>query len=501
MRTKKFIYNVISAVLLQALTILFGFILPRLYIITYGSEVNGLISSVVQFVSYFQYVEFGLGSTLIYALYKPLANLDYIQINEITTSAQKSYIKASVLYFLLVIMLSLIYPLALINNTIDLVTTISLIIVIGAYGSLDFYTLAKYRVLLTADQRYYVVTIASTIALILNFILTVMLINLNLNIVIVKAVPLITFFIRSIILKLYVKKQYPKLLLSNISHYKIEKIKRFDALIFQISMSLMSSLPIIIISFVSLKLASVFSVYYMIFMGVSGGLSVFTMGSSASFGNIIANGEKKTLKTINNEYEFSLYFIIALLFSDALILCDPFIKVYTKGIVDAVYSNWIYGFLFVIWSVIFNARLPQTAIVNGAGIYSETRNANIIQIVLFVIIAIFLIKLQIIGVLIAMIVSATYRTVDLIITVNLTITHSGYRKSLLRLGRILLILFLTYIPFIFFINITCNNLIDWLIWAIKTTIWCATVTIFTNFMFDKLTFLDILKRFTPHNFL
>lgn len=500
MRTKKFMYNIVSAALFQILSLLFGLILPRLFIVTYGSEVNGLISSTTQFVSYFQYVEFGLGAALIYALYNPLANSDYIKINEIVSTAKKAYIKASIYYFLLVVSLSLIYPLLLTRENIDLPTTIALIIVIGVYGAIDFYTLAKYRVLLTADQRYYVVTIASIIALLFNFVLTVILINYNYNIVVVKVVPLLTFLIRSIILKKYTKKHYPNLVFKCDSTYKIKKEKRIDALIFQLSISIINSLPIILISFISLKLASVFSIYYMIFMGVAGILAVFTAGSSASFGNIIANGEKENLKKIHNEYEFSLYLIIALLFSDSLILCDPFISVYTKGVNDAEYVNWFYGFLFVIWSVIYNARLPQTALVNGAGYYKQTRNANIIQIVLFITTIIFLNKLQIFGVLIAMIVSALYRTLDLIFKINIAVADKGYEKSLLRLIRIFFIIFFAYTSFVFVVDITCNNLIEWFSLALMATTWCAIITVFINLLFDKQTFQGVLKRVVNFGF-
>lgn len=497
MRTKKFIYNIICSALYQALSLLFGLILPRLYIITYGSEINGLISSTVQFVSYFQYVEFGIGAVLIYELYKPLADNDYGKINGIITIAKKSYIKVSALYFLLVIVLALFYPLILSRDNIDLITTVLLIVVIGAYGALDFNTLAKYRVLLTADQRYYVVTIASIAALILNFVMTVALINLNVSIIIVRAVPLVTFWMRSLILRIYIKRQYPYLSYNTSIQLKVEKFRRSDALIFDLSTSLMTALPIIIVSIISLKLASVFSIYNMIFMGVTGILSVFTMGSSAFFGNVIADNDRETLIKINNEYEFSLCFIEALLFSTALALCIPFIKVYTKGIEDAVYTNYLYGVLFAIWCVIFNARLPQTAVVNGAGIYKETTHANIIQIIIFIVAApILTIKMNIIGVLISMIIAAVYRTMDLIIVVDKFTIKKGISISMLRIGRIYAIVLLTFIPFVSFIKINCSTLSQWFAWAAIVFIWCAILTIAINLIFDRKVFIESVKTLT-----
>ena len=53
----------------------------------YGSEINGLISSINQLL-YFSLVEAGLSGAAIYALYKPLADNDYKAINGVITAAK-----------------------------------------------------------------------------------------------------------------------------------------------------------------------------------------------------------------------------------------------------------------------------------------------------------------------------------------------------------------------------------------------------------------------------
>ena len=42
-----------------------GFITPRFMLTAYGSEINGLISSILQFISYFNLVEAGLSSAAV----------------------------------------------------------------------------------------------------------------------------------------------------------------------------------------------------------------------------------------------------------------------------------------------------------------------------------------------------------------------------------------------------------------------------------------------------
>lgn len=53
-RSKKFMLNSVTTALLQVVTMIAGFITPRFMLTAYGSEINGLISSILQFISYFQ---------------------------------------------------------------------------------------------------------------------------------------------------------------------------------------------------------------------------------------------------------------------------------------------------------------------------------------------------------------------------------------------------------------------------------------------------------------
>lgn len=477
------------------LTLLGGLILPRLYLTTYGSEVNGLISSITQFVSYFSYVEAGLGVALVHALFKPLAEQDATGINGIVSLAKKSYLKASGLYLLLVICLSMLYPFIIISERIDFITIVLLVLVIGVFGALDFYSMAKYRVLLLADQKEYVISVVSIIAFTFHFIITVYLIRINAYIVLVRTVPLISFILRSILLHFYIKYKYPYLEYNQPSDPKHLK-RRWDALIFQLSVSLNLSVPVVIISiFCSLKMASVYSIYSMVFAGLIGIISIFTAGVSAAFGNLVANKEFEILENVHKQFEFSIFAITAFLYACALILINSFISIYTHGVNDINYLNPIYGGLFVIWGILHNIRIPYTALVNAAGLYRETRKVNIIQVILLIMLSIILVQFfQITGVLIALITTALYRGISLILVVNRLVLHVSPNKTFLRIIRMFLVVIISYIPFVSWIQITSTILYSWFIWSIGVAIWCCAVTLLINYLFEKNIFKDTLAR-------
>ena len=52
-RTARFVQNTLSTALYQLTAMVMGFITPRLMILYYGSEINGLIVSVTEFLTYF----------------------------------------------------------------------------------------------------------------------------------------------------------------------------------------------------------------------------------------------------------------------------------------------------------------------------------------------------------------------------------------------------------------------------------------------------------------
>ena len=67
---KKSSYNLIFGFLGQFVTIAFGILLPRLVLVEYGSEVNGLLNSVTQIFAYFALLEAGIGGVTLQSLYK-----------------------------------------------------------------------------------------------------------------------------------------------------------------------------------------------------------------------------------------------------------------------------------------------------------------------------------------------------------------------------------------------------------------------------------------------
>lgn len=98
-RRKKFIHNSFSSIIKQLVGLLSALILPRLMLVTYGSEINGLVSSIGQFLALISIFDAGMGVVIEASLYKPLSQNDSIGISKVLASGKKFYNKLVLLLF------------------------------------------------------------------------------------------------------------------------------------------------------------------------------------------------------------------------------------------------------------------------------------------------------------------------------------------------------------------------------------------------------------------
>ena len=105
MRKKRLILNTITSLLLQLTTIICGFVLPRLILNHFGSNVNGLVNSITQFLQIISFLELGVGAVVQSSLYKPLADKDNNQISSIIVSANKFFRKIAIILTVYILVL------------------------------------------------------------------------------------------------------------------------------------------------------------------------------------------------------------------------------------------------------------------------------------------------------------------------------------------------------------------------------------------------------------
>lgn len=113
MNKRSILRNAVSAILSYGILTIVSIICTRIVLQTYGSEANGLLSSVNQFYSYIALMEAGIGTATITALYQPISFGNQAQISNVLAEAQQSYRIMAKWYFVCVAAASFIWPLTL----------------------------------------------------------------------------------------------------------------------------------------------------------------------------------------------------------------------------------------------------------------------------------------------------------------------------------------------------------------------------------------------------
>lgn len=484
MRSKKAIYNVFTSLILQFIVIISGFIIPKLIIKSYGSEVNGLISSITQFLAYITLLESGIGPVVSAALYKPLAKKDNKKIKNILRASEKFFRIISLIFIAYLVILSIVYPI-IVQKEFNYLYTLSLIIILSISTFFEYYYGMVYKIFLQANQETYIISLIQIVTYILNIAVVIILIKLNCTIHIVKLLSGILFILRPLIQNVYVKKKYNINLNEADKEYKLEK--QWDGLAQHIAAVVHSNTDITVLTFLTkLSEVSVYSVYGMITRGVKSFVQAFSGGLDASFGDMIAKNENTILNKNFSIYEFFHYTICTIFYSCTLLLIVPFVRVYTSGITDVNYIRPAFGYLIVISEFIWAIRLPYSTITLAAGHFKETRKGAWIEAISNIIISIILvIKFGIVGVAIGTIVAMTIRTVEFIYHANKYILK---RNILVSVKKILTIILETII-IILIVKLLPTFVIDgyfrWLLYAVIVFCISAFITIITNLCIYK----------------
>lgn len=482
--------NVISYALLQVVTLLVGLVLPRFFLKSYGSEVNGIVATINSFTTYFSYIEAGLGLALVHSLFRPLAEKDIGKTNQILSFSKAQYCKISAAYLCFVMLLAGAFPLVSKSQQLSYGEFFLLVLVIGLYGTFDFYTMAKYRVLLTADQKEYVISNAMTLAQLLRFVFSVLLLRFDVSIVLIKTVPIITLFVRSLILHIYVKKRYPQINFSTISSADPATMtRRWDALLLQISINTSTLLPTIIISqLFGFEEANIYATYSLVISALISVVSALSSGVAPNFGRDLAQGKKLTRKY--SIYEALVFGVIATVFSTASVMMLPFIKLYTNVVSDV---NYIYPSLAVlssVWGALYSSRIPSTATINAAGLYKENRINSIINLCIQVVVGVcFALLWKIEGVLLAMIVAALQRNIGYEIINDRNVFHGGLFKRILRQPLLLCVVGGSYGIYQWLFSDVEFNFLRWCITSVFvfmcTSVVCLLLTVFLGCLGDE----------------
>lgn len=364
-------YNILVSILYQFITAAVGLVLPRFVLNAYGSEINGIVQLVNQFLSYTVMLECGLGGMIAASFYKPLAYGDNDAISDIFINTKKFFSKIVVIYFLFIIAFTLSSKL-LIHTSYGIEFVSSLVFILGISNYFSYYFAISEQILLRADQKIRVSQALQMIAIILNAVVCIIMIKAGFGIHFMKIASGLCFLITPVGVKLYAKKHYS---LAKVITDRNRKLpQKSDGLAHHISFFIHSNTDMVIINiFRGVKDVSVYATYTMVTVAIGNFLKAIANGIAAKLGNIIAKDDSENL---NNTFEIYCTVNMALSTYACIMLAlfiVPFVRIYTDGITDINYIRPLFAYFLVAAEWVAFIRIPYATSITSAGHYRQTR--------------------------------------------------------------------------------------------------------------------------------
>lgn len=398
----------------QMITISMGIIIPRLVITNLGSEANGLLSSVSQVLVYLGLLEAGIGTATLHALYQPVANNNHAKINAVLAATNRYYRRVGSYYFLAVFALAGLYPL-IVHSSLNPIIIFLVILFSGMSQVVNFFFQGKYRILMQAEGKTYILTNLATITNVCTSVLKIILLLCGCNVAVLQGMYFVFSLLQMVCICVYIRRKYQWIDLS-VEPDSESLSQRNAVLVHQISGLIFSNTDVLLLTyFVGLKTVSVYSMYVMLFGMVSSIITTVNGGFSFALGQAYKTDRNKFMKLYNafESYNMALTFSLFCI-AGAFIL--PFLKLYTEGVGDISYIDAYLPYLFIATYLLSNGRSAAQRVIEYAGHFKHTQNRSVLESLINIIVSVFAVNcFGIYGVLFGTIIALFYRANDMIL--------------------------------------------------------------------------------------
>ena len=495
---KKAFLNIACSSMSQIVAIVTGLIVPRLLLSTFGSEANGLVSSLTQFLNYIALIEGGIGSVVLTAMYGPLARQDHNELSRVIQAAARFFKQIAYIFVGYTVILAVLYPFV-VESSFSWLFVSSLTIILSLSLFIQYFFSITYRLLLQADQKMYVVQVWQIIISILNLCVVVISIKVCPELHIVKLCSVLLFAIQPVAYGHYVKKHY------HLSKKVVPDTKtlsqRWAGFGQNFAYFIHSNTDVIVLSlFCDLKTVSVYSVYMLVIKHVQGFFRSFSHAFSPMIGKDIALGDYRSTKNHLDIYEFTVVTVATIVYGCCIYLLPSFALLYTHGINDSNYYRPIFSTIILLAEYVYCIREPYVATAFAAGKFKETEASAYIEALINVVLSIILVRRYgLEGIAVGTLAGMLYRMIYLICFVRKNILNRSVLKPIKRAAIAAVTIF---------ISISCINFLDrtgsltvllWIKNAVVSVTVFTVVTIVLDFVFDKPLSIAMLKRLRKRN--
>lgn len=331
-RTRKSILNAEVNIIFYLLGTFVAFFSRKIFLDCLGADFIGLTGTLMSILSLLNLSELGIGLSVSYFLYKPLAENNQQKISDILSLLGFLYKRIGQFIIASGIVISVSFPFIFRNNTLPLSIVYFAFYSFLCSNAIGYFI--NYRqTLLDADQKMYVVSIYSASFNLIKSIAQILLAIYYKNLYIWVAIEFFASLVQCWVLNWKINKEYPWLKTDkNQGRHLLKKYpdvlkKTKQIVVHQLKDFLLTkSDEMMIFAFVSLKMVAYYGNYVMIISKLSTLFLTFFSGMGAGIGNLVAEGDKPHIFDVFWQLSAAKYITAGILIFSLSFLINPFIE-------------------------------------------------------------------------------------------------------------------------------------------------------------------------------
>lgn len=395
MRRKSAFKNSSFAIIQKIVEIVLSFIYRTVFINTLGVTYLGISGLFTNIFSILSLMELGIGSSIVFLMYKPIADKDNKTLKSLLKIYSKFYNIVAFLVALVGIVLIPFLP-NIIKNYNAININLIPIYLLTLSSIVASYFAAYKRSLLEADQKAYMNSINYSIFNIIGTTLRMALLLLYKNYIICLIANLLMVILSNVSISRKVDKIYPFIKEKKIIKLQKEKVKEIyarmrAATMHQVGNAVANSKDSIVIAgLIGINTVGIYSNYIMMTTIIYTMFSLVFCSITANVGNMkLEENNDKSISVYNRLFmlNFYMYFIAC---STFCAIINNFIKVW---IGDSFIFPSMTVILITLSLYVSGMRHTQVTFINSSGLNYNTRYKAIIEAVINIVVSIVLCKM------------------------------------------------------------------------------------------------------------
>lgn len=390
-RTKRAFLNVFITVITNLIILVTAFVVQRTLVDTMGSDyngINGLFSSILSMLSL---TDLGIGTAIIYHLYKPVEENNYDQINSLLNFYKKCYLVISVIVLFISIIISFFLP-ALIGD-VEIHDNIYLIFLLFFIDCICSYFLAYKRSLLYASQMNYVADLIFFIIYIFQNMAQIFVLLYFHNFILFLIVKSLGKCASNIFMSIYISRKFPYTRTRQTVPLDRETrqdiyLKVRGLLFHKIGKLIVTgSDSIVITGILGIPAMSLYANYRLIIAGIESVLNKIFETLTNSVGNFLLNSSQKENLNIYKKIDFINFWFFGCVTAGMYAVLQPLILLWMGK--TFLFSKTVV-FVLAINFYLDGMRASILTFKEAAGIFHEDRHIPMIEALLNLIASIIL---------------------------------------------------------------------------------------------------------------